>query len=51
MWCTGWKNADFQLADELIERIFARAKSSDRILTEEELLAEVEGNLPHSLRQ
>ena len=39
------------VTDELIDRIFARAKSSDRILTEEELLAEVEGKLPHSLRQ
>jgi len=39
------------VTDELIERIFVRAKSSDRILTEEELLAEVAGDLPHSLRQ
>jgi isopropylmalate/homocitrate/citramalate synthase len=37
-------------SDELIERIFAKAKSSDRVLTEKELLAEIEGKLPHSLR-
>jgi 2-isopropylmalate synthase len=34
------------VTDDLIERIFARAKSSDRVLTEEELLAEVESTRP-----